>query len=73
MKSLDYKRTVGKVVRITITFIIPSVLVALLSSPELREFFANNPSLTAYAPIINVILIALVDAIEQVQDGEQDS
>ena len=47
-------------------YILVSLLVALLASPEFREFIQKYPEAVAYVPLVNVILATLAKILKEV-------
>jgi len=52
-------------VKLFLTWILPTALVAVLASSEFRDYLATKPEVAAVMPVINVVLFALVDAIKK--------
>lgn len=54
-----------KGLKILIVYIIPSLFVAFLLSPELRSLIEENPSLAVYSPLINFGFITTASFIKR--------
>jgi hypothetical protein len=53
-----------KLVRVA-CYIAISVLIAVLISPELQSYLSAKPELVAYVPLINVVLVAIVNGLKK--------
>jgi hypothetical protein len=60
-EAITALESLRKGAEVFVKYILPSAIMAVAASPELRDFFSENPSLAAYAPIINVALISIVE------------
>lgn len=56
---------VMKAVKVTVFYIVPSILIALLTSTEFRDMITETPQLAAYANIINFILITIANVLKE--------
>ena len=54
-----------KGIKVLVVYILPSVLVALLLSSEFRTYVEEKPELVAYAPMINVVVIAFASLVKR--------
>ena len=59
--------TTKKLLRV-IGYLFTSVLIAVIASPELQTLIASNPALLVYAPVINVALVAMVEALHKIKE-----
>lgn len=67
--KLDLARILKRATKVA-GFVATAVLLAVIYSPELRQLISQHPGLVVYAPLINVALAALGDAIKQVVGDE---
>lgn len=54
-----------KSLKVFVVYMLPSVVVAVLLSPELRDLIVNNAKLAGYYPIINLVLVAIAGLIKR--------
>lgn len=62
---IDLVLAILKGAKILIVYVLPSALVALLLSSELREYLTTRPELIGLVPAINVVLVAVADIIKR--------
>lgn len=56
--------TVARILKV-FGYLFTSTLVAVLLSPELRQWIEQNPEVAALAPVINIALAALAREIQK--------
>ncbi len=56
--------------KVFLVYIVPAVLVALLTSEELRDTITGRPELALYAPVINFLFIVLAEQIKKYSSSE---
>lgn len=61
----ELKLILIKGLKILLVYILPSVLIAVAVSPELRSVLEDNPKLAVYAPVINIGLITLATEVKK--------
>lgn len=52
---IDFALSIIKGAKVTVIYIIPSLLAALMVSPELRDYITKKPELAALWPMINIV------------------
>ena len=63
-KELDkLGAAIVKSLRTLVLYILPSTILAIVISPELRSYIEENPQTASYAPLINTLLITIVEMI----------
>jgi hypothetical protein len=62
---VDLGLSILKGLKVLIVYIIPSVLAALLVSPEFREFLDQRPELVGIVPVINFAAVTLASFIKK--------
>ncbi len=62
---VDLTLAVLKGLKILVVYILPSALVALLLSSELRDYLATKPELVGIVPVINVVLVTVADLVKK--------
>lgn len=53
-----------KAVKILLVYILPSILLALITSEEGKDLILGIPELSAHAGIINIVLIAIANVVK---------
>lgn len=61
----DLLLAVLKGAKVLIVYILPSAIVALLVSSELRDYLLAKPELIGLIPMINVVLATVADIIKK--------
>lgn len=62
---VDLTLAILKGLKILVVYILPSALVALLLSSELRDYLGERPELVGLVPVINVVLVTVADLIKK--------
>lgn len=62
---IDLGLSIVKGLKIFVVYIVPTIIVAALTSSEFRDLVSSQPGLALYSPLINVVAIVAADLIKK--------